>query len=84
MAIKYSPTEAALLKLLPANGDRITTKELAEKFYKKQKRDMPFHGRVYIANAMRSLAMKASKNREKFKLKRTPKAGPHEIHFWIE
>ena len=82
MAIKYSPTEVALLGLLPANGDRITVRELAEKFYKKRKRDMPFHGEIYIANSMRSLAVKASKNREKFKLKRTVKSRP--IHFWIE
>lgn len=82
MAIKYSPTEAALLKLLPASGAKITVKELAEKYYRNK--TMPFHGQIYIANAMRTLIIKTSKNRENFRLKRTPKAGPNEVHYWRE
>lgn len=82
MAMKYSPTESALLKLLPANGDRITVKALAEKYYRNK--TMPFHGQIYIANAMRNLLIKTGKNREKFRLKRTPKAGPNEVHYWRE
>ena len=84
MAMKYSPTESALLEILPSNGDRITVKELAEKYYKKKKRAMPFHGRIFIANSVRSLSEKVKRNREKFRVKRTPKIGPHGIEVWIE
>lgn len=84
MAIKYSPTETALLELLPSNGDRISIKDLAEKFYKKKKQAMPYHGRIHIANSLRSLSEKAKRNREKFKIKRTQKIGPHSIEVWIE
>jgi hypothetical protein len=84
VAIKYSPTEAARLKLLPVNGDRITVKALADKYYKQQTRPMPFHGQVFIANAMRALAVKSTRNREKYRVKRTPKAGPNEVHYWRE
>ena len=82
MSVKYSPTEARLLKLLPHNGQRITTKQLTAKFYRN--RDMPVHGQIYIANSLRMLANKIAQNREKFKLKRTPKIGPHDVEFWIE
>lgn len=81
MAIKYSLTESVLLKLLPTNGDRITVRELAEKYYRNKKRDMPFHGEIYIANAMRTLGVKMRKNKERAKLKRTD---TRPIHFWME
>ncbi len=89
MAIKYSPAETVLLTLLPKGGERITVKELAEKYYKKQKREMPFHGTVFIANALRNLKRKMIKNREKTKLKSAhkegpPKVGRQEVEFWRE
>lgn len=82
MPIKYSPTEERLLKLIPRFGEKITTKALAKRFYRN--REMPEHGQIYIANAMRSLGRKLVRNREKFKLMRTPQSGPREIQFWRE
>jgi hypothetical protein len=77
---KYSPTEERLLQLLPRSGQRVTTKTLVERYYKDRKK--PFHGYVYIGNAMRSLTVKVTKNREPFKLKRTK--GERPIQYWIE
>jgi hypothetical protein len=82
--IKYSPTEAALLELLPANGDHITMKELTEKHYQKQKKPVPWNGQIAVANSVRNLAAKAMRNRERFRVRRSKKIGPHGIEAWIE
>ena len=80
MSYKYSPTEERLLQLLPRGGQPVTTRTLVDRFYKDRKK--PFHGYVYIGNAMRTLTRKVSRNREPFKLKRTK--GERPIQYWIE
>ena len=74
---EYSPTEEALLKLLPTGDKRITIKELAERFYQMRKakelgerhnkfakRRTPFNSRIYIDSSMRTLIKKTKANRD--------------------
>jgi hypothetical protein len=82
MKHEYNRTEERLLKIIPQDGQRITTDALTKKFYQLGRRDVPKNGQQMIANAMRSLADKVKKNREAFKLKRTAEQRP--TQFWIE
>ena len=82
MKCEYNRTEERLLKIIPQNGQRITTDVITQKFYRLGKRDVPANGQQRVANAMRALATKIKKRREKFKLMRTDIERP--IQFWIE
>ena len=77
MTYKYSPTEEALLKMLPTGDKRITVQELAERFYQLRqakklgerhqryaKRKKPFNSRIYINSSMRTLMTKTKANRD--------------------
>lgn len=75
----YTSKEERLLKLIPRNGERISTDVLTKKFYQ---RDIPANGQQMVTNCMRSLVNKVKKNREGFKIKRTDWERP--IQFWIE
>jgi hypothetical protein len=76
----YSPTEFKLLKMIPKDGKRTTTEKLMHRFY--YGRVTPRHGRVYIANSMRSLIDQVIANKETFRIKRTPKGGQRKIEYW--
>ena len=88
MPITYSWTEARLLHLLRlhqvskrAPTARVTSTKLTELFYFGGG-SPPQHGGVIVTNAMRSLADKAIRKREPFRVKRDEHRRP--ISFWIE
>ncbi len=66
----YSPAEDVLLKLLPSNGSTIGSAKLAERYYSRIKKEMPFHGRIFVNTTMRSLSAKVKANHEPFKIMR--------------
>lgn len=81
-AVKYSPTESELLKMLPRAPGTITVSEMAQRYYKQRKKDKPLHANIFIANSLRTLERKMVKNRERPKLQRSPRAGQKEVEFW--
>lgn len=80
--MSFSPSEARVISILKATqGSRLTTAQLADRFYKKA--DRPEHARVIIAGIVRSLVKKTARARD-FKVRRSNRAGPHPIEVWIE
>ncbi len=71
------------MKIIPQDGQRVTTDVLTQKFYRSAKRDVPENGQQMVSNAMRSLEAKMKKNREARKLKRTA-LDTRPTQFWIE
>ena len=61
---KYSPTEEVLLKILPTTPKRITISELTARYYVRIKKEVPFHGRIYINSSMLTLMKKAKANKD--------------------
>lgn len=80
--VGYSPTEKRLLELLPANGRRVSTRQLADQLYKDTVQ--PWHAGIIVGTGMRSLIRKVTHNREPFRIKKTPRDGPNPIEFWRE
>jgi len=80
MGIRYSPSETKLLELLkPKPQDSIA---LCERYYRPRK--PPYNGRKIIVGALTSLAEKARQNKESFRIRKSKRAGPNPMNFWVE
>ena len=77
--MKYSPQEERMFSLLTKQPQ--DTAQLRGKFYG---REPPFHARSAIIAILHNLTKKIEANREPFKVKQTPRAGPQPSSFWIE
>jgi hypothetical protein len=80
----YSERERSVFKLLPKDGKRISTKTLAQKFFKKNSDDLHQNANVVIIGVMRSLRWKMEKNNEPLRIMKSARAGPHPLEFWLE
>ena len=78
----YSKRERSVFKLLPKDGKRISTKQLAAKFYGHD--DLHQNANVVIIGVMRSLIWKMEKNKEPLRIMKSARAGPHPLEFWLE
>lgn len=79
--IKLSPGERKLISLLPPSGKRITTEELAEKFY--EGKQQPFNSRIVIVGMIRNVQRKISRcKRPPLYVHRSERAGPYSIEVW--
>jgi hypothetical protein len=77
--VRYSEGEKRLFKLLPQNGRKVTTRDLASTLHRRV-----INGRVRVVGTLSSLMTKTQLNREPFKIKREARNGPHPVAVWIE
>jgi hypothetical protein len=80
--IPYSKGEMMLFNMLPKDGGRITSEQLASAKQKKSEFKITYP-RNSIASTMKSLMMKIEKNGEPFRVLKSPQQGPHPTKFWI-
>ena len=79
--VRYSPTEERLLEILRKNKGRVFDSiQLHDLFYAKTD-ERSWHSQQQIMSAMRSLISKTSHNKEKFRIERSERRGPHPIEF---
>lgn len=76
---KYSPLEKNLFERLPEFPLSANSSDLA----KATRRRGP-NARTIVVGAMRSLAAKAIRNREPWRIKNSLRRGPHAMSFWVE
>jgi len=79
----YTPSEAVLLKAIPENGSKISSAELTDEWRRAMKKRIRYP-RNAVSGTMRALIKKVARNREDFRIKRTPRGGPYSIEYWIE
>lgn len=80
--MSYSPSETRVLEILKrAGGSKLTTAQLADRFYRNT--DRPEHARVIITGIVRSLVKKTARAGDT-KVKRSRRSGPHPIEVWME
>jgi len=80
MPSKLSPSEARLYKLLPANGTRVTTEELASRYWSGKVK--PFNARIVVSNLVRALVRKTG--RHDARVRKTKPTGPRSTMVWLE
>lgn len=78
--VAYSPGERDLLSLL--REEPRDTETLTRLHYGTGER--PFNGRRVVVGLLSSLARKVVLNREPFRIRSTPRAGPLQKSFWRE
>ena len=79
--VRLSEGEKRLLKLLPPSGKRITTGELAKKFY--AKRDEPFNARLVVVGMVRTLQRKIGTLPDApIYVHTTERSGPVQMEVW--
>ena len=81
-SVPYTLKERNLFRLLPQDGKRISTTQLARRYYHSSQ--MPMNANVLVVNGVRALKEKVDKNREPFRVRKTARAGPHPIEYWVE
>lgn len=80
--IDYSEGERRALEALEGSeGKRLSTLDLVRKVYGD---DPPFHARHSIVGTMRSLSAKVERNRERFRVAKSKRAGSRPAVFSIE
>lgn len=79
--VRYSNNERRAFAVLPKNGRAITTVDIADKVYGK---DRPYYARQTILGVMNGLQRKASANKEPFAIVKTKRRGPHPVEFSLE
>jgi len=79
----YTPSEAALLKAMPGDGSKISSADLTDAWKRTTKKRIA-HPRNAVSGTMRALIKKVARNREDFRIKRTPRSGPYSIEYWVE
>lgn len=72
----YTPNEERLLGILRKRGGQpVDTITIVEEHYYKRRR--PQFARESVVSALNHLADKVKNNREKFRIKKTQRSGPH-------
>jgi hypothetical protein len=81
--VRLSQGELRLLALLPPNGKRITTHDLAKKFYAKKGGRLPFNSRHVIVGMVRTLQRKIETVKAPpFIICNSERAGPYPMEVW--
>lgn len=80
MRVRYSPGESSVLALLREDFGR-SSADLAKLHYCG---DGPFNGQRVVVGLLSSLARKVVLNGEPFRVRRSPRRGPHPVYFWRE
>lgn len=79
----YSKTERALFKMIPKDGDKISSAKMVA-----MKKRIDDWGVTFPRNnvtvTMRSLMAKVRHNKEGFVIRQSPRRGPHPVEYWIE
>lgn len=85
LAVKYSPQEQTLLKLIPLNGKRTTTAELTAGLYRGEK-ELPLNARGVVNSTLSNLIEKIERNGENFVIVKGKRRGPNPdgIEVWVE
>lgn len=79
---RLSKSEGKLLNLIPADGSKISTSALAEKFYGGK---APINGRVRVTGLMREVQKKCKAMKDcPFIICASERAGPRPIEVWLE
>jgi hypothetical protein len=76
---RYSPLERKVFSSL--GGRPRSTLILVERLRDK---GVEFHSRITVVAALRSLQERTAKYGEPFRVKSTPRRGPHPVEFWLE
>jgi hypothetical protein len=79
----YSVRERNVFKLLPKDGKRISTEQLAKKYYKRN-HGSQMHANANIIGIMRSLIRKIEVNKAPVRIMKSARAGPYPVEFWLE
>jgi hypothetical protein len=82
--VPYSERERSVFKLLPKDGKRISTIQLAKRYYKKPEDELHQNAYVIITGVLRSLIWKMEKNKDPLRIMKSAQAGPHPLKFWLE
>jgi hypothetical protein len=81
-AVRYSDGERRALDALKRSPERrLTTLELIRAVYAG---DAPFHARQAVAGTMKSLSAKVERNRERFSVRKSRRAGSKPATFTLE
>jgi len=80
--IRYSEAEQRLLDLIPTNGKKITTEELAAKRYANE--ETPFNSQAIVRATLAQLMRKVDKNKESFRIRKGRRRGPRPSEVWAE
>jgi hypothetical protein len=83
LTVNYSRGERQLFELLPKDGTKISSTDLTASREKRYKWDID-NPRNAVSVTMTSLMQKIVRNREPFRLRKTPQRGPYPVEFWIE
>lgn len=78
--VNMSVRESDLFALL--SHDPQTTLELLQKYYGRKAR--PFNARAVITGRLRSISDKLDHNRDGVVIRKSPRAGPNPISYWLE
>jgi len=80
---RYSASEQAMLDMLPLDGSRITTADMAARVYRGQ-HDLPMDLQNNLTTKLRRLIQKVDHNREDFIIKKSKQLGPYPQEVWVE
>lgn len=79
-SIAYTPNEDRLLTILEIDKET-DTRTIASKLYG---RSPPRYAQNSVVSVLNNLTRKVRRNRERFRIRKSRRAGPHPIKFWIE
>jgi len=82
-AVKFSSLEQRLLDLLPADGSRVDTNTLVQRYYANVAPE-PLNARTIVVGRLKGIAAKAERAGLPFRIRRSERAGPHPLQFWRE
>jgi hypothetical protein len=81
--LPYSKTQKLLFTFLPKDGSKITSSELAAMKKRATRWNIEFPTNAIITT-MGHLMSKVARNKEPFRIKKSPPRGPIQSEFWIE
>jgi hypothetical protein len=81
MRIEYSDSERKLLRMLRKRPQ--TSTELTRKFFT-DRRLRPYHAQQIIVGLAAALIEKTHRNKEKKRVRKSERQGPHPISYWVE
>lgn len=83
-AVRYSPEEQRIFRLLPKDGRQRSSTAILNRFYGVADQGPPFHKRKIVIGLLSSLMRKTDCNKEHFRVCKTKRSGPIPISFWLE
>lgn len=76
---RYSNDERRIFDMLPMGRVGVTSTMIASQVYGRR-----LTGRTQVVAVVRGLTAKVKRNREPFKICKSPRRGPHPSEFWLE